>query len=152
MKVTQARRYERSPERVDTRAGHYERKLETKAGEVTLRVPKLRRLPFETAIIERYKRRESSVEEALVEMYLAGVLVRRVEDITEALWGTRVSSESVSSSTAKKTKKTIWAVSVEYGMHGADGGTRMSLQRRRSFSRILGASHDRSVNLPDHSP
>jgi transposase-like protein len=68
----------------------YERKLETKAGQVTLRVPKLRRLPFETAIIERYKRREASVEEALVEMYLAGVSVRRVEDITEALWGTRV--------------------------------------------------------------
>lgn len=63
---------------------------------MTLRVPKLRRLPFETAIIERYKRRESSVEEALVEMYLAGVTVRRVEDITEALCGTRVSSGTVS--------------------------------------------------------
>jgi putative transposase len=59
-------------------------------------VPKLRRLPFETAIIERYKRREASVEDALVEMYLAGVSVRRVEDITEALWGTRVSSGTVS--------------------------------------------------------
>jgi putative transposase len=91
-----AERYERSPERVDTRAGHYERKLETKAGAVTLKVPKLRNLPFETAIIQRYRRRESSVEEALVEMYLAGVSVRRVEDITEALWGTRVSSGTVS--------------------------------------------------------
>jgi putative transposase len=50
-------------------------------------VPKLRSLPFETAIIERYRRRESSVEEALIEMYLAGVSVRRVEDITQALWG-----------------------------------------------------------------
>ena len=58
-------------------------------------MPKLRSLPFETAIIERYRRRESSVEEALVEMYLAGVSVRRVEDITEALWGTRVSSGTV---------------------------------------------------------
>jgi len=94
--ICRAQRYERSPERADSRAGHYERKLETKAGEVTLRVPKLRKLPFETAIIERYKRRESSVEEALVEMYLAGVSVRRVEDITEALWGTRVSSGTVS--------------------------------------------------------
>ena len=91
-----AGRYERSPERLDTRAGHYERKLETKAGVVTLKVPKLRTLPFETAIIDRYRRRESSVEEALVEMYLAGVSVRRVEDITEALWGTRVSSGTVS--------------------------------------------------------
>ena len=91
-----AGRYERSAERVDTRAGHYERKLHTKAGEVNLKVPKLRSLPFETQIIERYKRRESSVEEALMEMYLAGVSVRRVEDITEALWGTRVSPSTVS--------------------------------------------------------
>jgi transposase-like protein len=91
-----AQRYERSAERVDTRAGSYERGLHTKAGEVRLRVPKLRSLPFETAIIERYKRRESSVEEALIEMYLAGVSVRRVEDITEALWGTKVSASLVS--------------------------------------------------------
>src|SRR6516162_523657 len=70
-------------------AQRYERKLQTKAGEVKLRIPKLRTQTFETAIIERYRRRESSVEEALIEMYLAGVSVRRVEDITEALWGTR---------------------------------------------------------------
>src|SRR5262245_31634496 len=63
-----ARRYERSAERLDTRAGHYTRKLHTRAGEVELKVPKLRNLPFETAIIERYRRRETSVEEALVEM------------------------------------------------------------------------------------
>ena len=61
---------------------------------MTLQVPKLRSLPFETAIIERYRRRETSVEEALVEMYLAGVSVRRVEEITEALWGTRVSAST----------------------------------------------------------
>jgi transposase-like protein len=91
-----AQRYERSPDRVDTRAGSYERKLHTKAGEVTLEMPKLRRQTFETAIIERYRRRETSIEEALIEMYLAGVSVRRIEDITEALWGTRVSSGTVS--------------------------------------------------------
>ena len=54
-----------------------------------LKIPKLRQQTFETAIIERYRRRESSVEEAIIEMYLAAVSVRRVEDITEALWGTR---------------------------------------------------------------
>jgi len=86
-RLCRAKRYERSADRADTRAGHYERRLHTKAGEVTLKVPKLRTLPFETEIIERYRRRESSVEEALMEMYLAGVSVRRVEDITEALWG-----------------------------------------------------------------
>ena len=92
-----AARYERSPERLDTRAGHYRRKLLTKAGPVELKVPRLRTLPLETQIIERYRRRESSVEESLVEMYLAGVSVRRVEDITEALWGERVSPSTVSS-------------------------------------------------------
>lgn len=91
-----AKRYQRSPDRVDTRAGRYDRKLHTKAGEVTLTVPRLRKLPFETQIIERYRRRESSVEEALIEMYLAGVSVRRAEDITEALWGTKVSASTVS--------------------------------------------------------
>ena len=91
-----AGRYERSQGRQDTRAGSYERSLHTVAGEVNLKVPKLRRQTFETAIIERYRRRESSVEEALIEMYLAGISVRRVEDITEALWGTRVSPSTVS--------------------------------------------------------
>ncbi len=95
-RLCRAERYERTEARKDTRAGSYQRQLQTKAGEVTLKVPKLRNLPFETAIIERYRRRESSVEEALVEMYLAGVSVRRVEDITEALWGTRVSPSTVS--------------------------------------------------------
>ena len=95
-RLCQATRYERSEKRRDTRAGHYNRKLDTKAGQVNLKVPKLRTMTFETAIIERYRRRESSVEEALIEMYLAGISVRRVEDITEALWGTRVSPSTVS--------------------------------------------------------
>ena len=63
--------------------------LTTTSGDVTLHVPRLKGVSFETAIIERYRRRESSVEEALIEMYLAGVSVRRVEDITEALWGSK---------------------------------------------------------------
>lgn len=95
-RLCQASRYERTETRKDTRSGHYSRKLETKAGQVNIKVPKLRTLTFETAIIERYRRRESSVEEALIEMYLAGISVRRVEDITQALWGTRVSPSTVS--------------------------------------------------------
>ena len=72
-RLTNARRYERTATRKDTRAGHYKRKLLTRAGEVELKMPKLRTLTFETAIIQRYQKREISVEEALVEMYLAGV-------------------------------------------------------------------------------
>jgi len=92
-----AKRYEHTEGRKDTRAGHYQRTFHTKAGEVKLKMPKLRTLPFETAIIGRYQRRESSVEEALIEMYLAGISVRRIEDVTEALWGTKVSPSTVSS-------------------------------------------------------
>lgn len=94
--LTQAAKYERTESRQGYRSGHYDRNLMTTSGEVTLKVPKLKGIPFETAIIERYRRRESSVEEALIEMYLAGVSVRRVEDITEALWGTKVSPATIS--------------------------------------------------------
>ena len=95
-KLTQAARYERNEQRQGYRSGHYNRNLTTTSGDVTLKVPKLKGISFETAIIERYRRRESSVEEALIEMYLAGVSVRRVEDITEALWGSKVSPSTIS--------------------------------------------------------
>lgn len=94
--LTNAGRYERTEERQGYRSGHYERNLATTSGDVKLKMPKLKGVAFETAIIERYRRRESSVEEALIEMYLAGVSVRRVEDITEALWGTKVSPGTIS--------------------------------------------------------
>lgn len=90
-KPVKAERYERSCSRQGHRSGHYDRTFTTTSGDVTLRVPKLKGVRFETAIIERYRRRECAVEEALIEMYLAGVSVRRVDDITEALWGSKVS-------------------------------------------------------------
>ena len=95
-KLAQAAKYERSEERQGYRSGHYSRNLTTTFGDVTLQVPKLKGISFETAIIERYRRRESSVEEALIEIYLAGVSVRRVEDTTEALWGSKVSPATIS--------------------------------------------------------
>ena len=94
--LVNAEKYERSGDRKGYRSGHYNRNFQTTAGDVTLKVPKLKGVQFETAIIERYRRRECSVEEALIEMYLAGVSVRRVEDITEALWGTKVSPGTIS--------------------------------------------------------
>lgn len=93
--LTQAAKYERSEARQGYRSGHYSRNLTTTSGDVQLNVPKLKGVSFETAIIERYRCRESSVEEALIEMYLAGVSVRRVEDITEALWGSKVSPATI---------------------------------------------------------
>ena len=77
--LTQAARYERSEVRQGYRSGHYDRNLTTTSGDVTLHMPRLKGVSFETAIIERYHRRESSVE-----------------DITEALWGSKVSPATIS--------------------------------------------------------
>ena len=95
-KLTQAARYERNEQRQGYHSFHYNRNLTTTSDDVILKVPKLKGISFETAIIEWYRRRESSVEEALIEMYLAGVSVRRVEDITEPLWGSKVSPSTIS--------------------------------------------------------
>ena len=59
--LTQAARYERSEARQGYRSGHYDRNLTTTSGDVTLHVPRFKGVPFETAIIERYRRRESNV-------------------------------------------------------------------------------------------
>lgn len=80
--ICRAQRYERSPERLDGRAGHYERKLETKAGQVTLRVPKLRSLGTVSRLnqktyrhIEAWRNREIVGEFPYV--YLDGVILKR---------------------------------------------------------------------------
>ena len=91
-----AGRHRRTADREAYRAGHYDRRLTTTSGEVTIRMPKLKGMRFTTAIIERYRRREASVEEAMIEMYLAGVSTRRIEDVSEALWGASVSASTVS--------------------------------------------------------
>jgi putative transposase len=91
-----AERYERTAGREAYRAGHYDRRLATTSGEVTLHMPKLKGVRFTTAIVERYRRREASVEEAMIETCLAGVSTRRIEDAGEALWGSSVSASTVS--------------------------------------------------------
>lgn len=88
--------YERTDERAAYRAGHYERGFTTTSGQVTLKMPKLKGMRFATAVIERYKRRETSVEEAIIETHLAGVSTRRIGDVGEILWGAGVSAGTVS--------------------------------------------------------
>lgn len=94
--ITGAARYERSGERKAYRVGHYERDLTVKAGKMSLKVPKLKGAVFESAVIERYRRREESVEEALIDMYLAGVSTRQVDDVSQLLWGDRMPSQTLS--------------------------------------------------------
>lgn len=59
-------------------------------------MPKLKGMRFATAVVERYKRRETSVEEAIIEMYLAGASTRRIGDVSEILWGADISAGTVS--------------------------------------------------------
>ena len=78
--IAGASRYERSGGRKAYRADHYERRITAKAGTLELKVPKLKGALFESAVVERYRRREESAEEALIDMYLAGVSTRQVDD------------------------------------------------------------------------
>lgn len=94
--IANAARYERSGGRKAYRAGHYERSLTAKAGRLELKVPKLKGVLFESAVIERYRRREESVEEALIDMYPAGVSTRQVDDTGQLLWGGRMPSQTLS--------------------------------------------------------
>ena len=94
--IANAARYERSDGRKAYRAGHYARGFTVKAGRLALRIPKLKGAVFESAVIERYRRREQSVEESLIDMYLAGVSTRRVDDISQLLWGERMPSQTLS--------------------------------------------------------
>lgn len=91
-----AERHGRTAEREAYRAGHYDRGLTTSSGEVTIRMPKLEGARLATAAIERCRRREASVEEAMIEMHLAGVSTRRIEDVSEIPWGSSVSAATVS--------------------------------------------------------
>lgn len=94
--LVRAKRYERTAKRETYRAGHYDRGPTTSSGEVTIHMPKLKGARFTTTIIEHYRRRKSSVEETMIEMYLTGVSTRRIEDVSEILWGSSVSAATVS--------------------------------------------------------
>ena len=63
---------------------------------MSLKVPKLKGAVFSSAVIERYRRREESVGEALIDMYLAGVSTRQVDDVSQLLWGDRMPSQTLS--------------------------------------------------------
>lgn len=99
-----AERYERTAAREAYRSGHYKRKLVTTSGEVVLDVPKLRGATFQTAVIERYRRRETSVEEAIIEMYLAGVSTRRIEDVSRFCGARASRPEPCRTSTRRRSK------------------------------------------------
>jgi len=88
---------ELTPTRRGERNGHYQRNLVTPAGKIErLEVPRDREGEFVTEVFERYKRMTGDVEEAVLEMYLSGISVRKIAGVTEALSRVRVGKDAVS--------------------------------------------------------
>ena len=93
---------ELTPTRRGERNGHYARNLLTPAGKIErLEVPRDREGEFVTELFERYKRMTGDVEEAILEMYLSGISVRKVAGITGALSRVRVGKDAVSRITSR---------------------------------------------------
>jgi transposase-like protein len=82
----QASYRELTPTRRGERNGRYFRNLLTPAGKIErLEVPRDREGEFVTELFERYKRMTGDVEEAVLEMYLSGISVRKIAGVTEAM-------------------------------------------------------------------
>ncbi|MBM7518452.1 IS256 family transposase [Nocardioides nitrophenolicus] len=77
--------YERTPERVTDRNGHRPRMLTTKAGDVELRIPKLRKGSFLPVILEPRRRIDQALYAVVMEAYVHGVSTRSVDDLVEAM-------------------------------------------------------------------
>ena len=88
---------ELTPTRRGERNGYYQRNLVTPAGKIErLEVPRDREGEFVTEVFERYKRMTGDVEEAVLEMYLSGISVRKIAGVTDALSKVRIGKDTVS--------------------------------------------------------
>ncbi len=99
-----AGRYERSENRVGRANGFKDKKIQSRVGEIALKIPQVRDLPagvegFYPKSLEKGQRSERALKLALAEMYIHGVSTRKVTKITEELCGLEVTSMQVSRAT-----------------------------------------------------
>jgi putative transposase len=80
-----AARYERTDERVTERNGHRDRLLSTKAGDLDLKIPKLRKGSFFPTVLEPRRRIDQALYAVVMEAYVLGVSTRSVDDLVAAL-------------------------------------------------------------------
>ena len=83
--VIGADRYERSASRITHRNGSRSRLLSTKAGDVELRIPKLREGSFFPALLEPRRRIDRALLAVVMEAYVHGTSTRKVDDLVKAL-------------------------------------------------------------------
>src|SRR5262245_57648265 len=86
---------ERTPERLTHRNGYRERPWSTRAGEIELAIPKLRRGSYFPSFLEPRRRSEQALVSVVQEAYVAGVSTRKDDQVVESL-GLRVSKSEVS--------------------------------------------------------
>ena len=91
-----AERGERAPgERLTHRNGYRPRRWDTRAGELELAIPKIRRGSYFPSFLEPRKRSEQALVSVVQEAYVAGVSTRKVDQVVESL-GLRISKSEVS--------------------------------------------------------
>jgi transposase-like protein len=90
-----AERGERNPERLTHRNGYRSRAWSTRAGEIELAIPKIRRGSYFPSFLEPRKRSEQALVAVVQEAYVAGVSTRKVDQVVESL-GLRISKSEVS--------------------------------------------------------
>lgn len=99
VEVTQrigAERYERSSERVTQRNGYRERPYETRVGELTLQVPKLREGSYFPSFLEPRRKAEKALLAVVQSAYVEGVSTRRVDNLLQSLGLTGIDKSQVS--------------------------------------------------------
>ena len=93
--------HQRSDERRGHRNGYKPKTIQTRVGELSLQVPKARGVEFYPDCLERGRRSERALVNALAEMYVRGVSTRKVASIVQELCGHEVSSSTVSRAAAQ---------------------------------------------------
>ena len=100
-KYLQAGEYERTEERKGHANGYKPKTIRTRVGEITFAIPQVRESGFYPSALEKGMRSERALVTTLAEMYVQGVLTRKVKAITEALCGVEISAAQVSRATAQ---------------------------------------------------
>jgi putative transposase len=88
--------WERTEARTGHRGGSYRRRLQTRWGEVELRIPRLADGTYDLEIIDRWGRRHADVDQIIGKLFLAGISTRRLERLADQLLGFGVSKAAVS--------------------------------------------------------
>ncbi|GII59554.1 hypothetical protein Pth03_79430 [Planotetraspora thailandica] len=77
--------HQRTDQRTTQRNGHRDRLLTTAAGDLELKIPKLRSGSFFPSLLERRRRIDQALFAVVMEAYLHGVSTRSVDDLVKAL-------------------------------------------------------------------